>query len=231
MKTTSVEAFEKEIGYSFRNKELLTEALTHSSYANEGKKHLRNNERLEFLGDSVLSVIVAEHLFLHFKHIPEGELTKLRASLVCEQALYEFSHKIHLGDYLLLGRGEENTGGRERPSVVSDAFEAVIAAIFLDGGMEQAKKYVLSFIPNDLNPKKATAFSDYKTVLQEIIQQNREEKIDYVLSGESGPDHNKTFVVEVHLNSNVIGIGSGKSKKQAEQNAAKEALKLMGYEA
>ncbi len=223
--------FEREIGYTFKNKKLLTEALTHSSYANEGKKHLHNNERLEFLGDSVLSVIIAEHLFQHFKHIPEGELTRLRASLVCEQALFEFAQKIRLGEFILLGRGEENTGGRERPSIVSDAFEAVIAAVFLDGGMEAAKKYVLSFVPDDLSPKKCSGFSDYKTVLQEIIQQNKEEKVEYVLTDESGPDHNKTFVIEVHLNSNVIGTGKGKSKKQAEQNAAKEALKLMGYEA
>ncbi|MGI5895834.1 MAG: ribonuclease III [Oscillospiraceae bacterium] len=223
--------FEAQIGYQFQNKQLLVEALTHSSYANEGKKHLHNNERLEFLGDSVLSVIVAEYLFLHFKHIPEGELTRLRASLVCEQALYEFSKKIHLGEFLLLGRGEENTGGRERPSILSDAFEAVIAAIFLDGGMEAAKPYVLSFIPRDLSPKKSQNFTDYKTTLQEIIQQNREEKVEYVLTSESGPDHNKTFEIDIHLNSNIIGTGTGKSKKQAEQNAAKEALKLMGYEA
>lgn len=224
-------AFEQEIHYSFKNKKLLKQALTHSSYANEGKKHLQNNERLEFLGDSVLSIVVAEHLFRNFKHIPEGELTRLRASLVCEQALFEFSQKIHLGDYLLLGKGEENTGGRERPSIVSDAFEAVIAAVFLDGGMEEAKRYVLSFIPDDLTPEMAHSLADYKTALQEIIQQNREEKVEYVLTSESGPDHNKTFEIEVRLNSNVIGRGKGKSKKQAEQNAAKEALTLMGYEA
>lgn len=231
MQAVDLSAFEQEIHYSFKNKKLLKQALTHSSYANEGKKHLRNNERLEFLGDSVLSIVVAEHLFRNFKHIPEGELTRLRASLVCEQALFEFSQKIHLGDYLLLGKGEENTGGRERPSIVSDAFEAVIAAVFLDGGMEEAKRYVLSFIPDDLTPEMAHSLADYKTALQEIIQQNREEKVEYVLTSESGPDHNKTFEIEVRLNSNVIGRGKGKSKKQAEQNAAKEALTLMGYEA
>ncbi len=231
MQAVDLSAFEQEIHYSFKNKKLLKQALTHSSYANEGKKHLQNNERLEFLGDSVLSIVVAEHLFRNFKHIPEGELTRLRASLVCEQALFEFSQKIHLGDYLLLGKGEENTGGRERPSIVSDAFEAVIAAVFLDGGMEEAKRYVLSFIPDDLTPEMAHSLADYKTALQEIIQQNREEKVEYVLTSESGPDHNKTFEIEVRLNSNVIGRGKGKSKKQAEQNAAKEALTLMGYEA
>ena len=231
MQAVDLSAFEQEIHYSFKNKKLLKQALTHSSYANEGKKHLQNNERLEFLGDSVLSIVVAEHLFRNFKHIPEGELTRLRASLVCEQALFEFSQKIHLGDYLLLGKGEENTGGRERPSIVSDAFEAVIAAVFLDGGMEEAKRYVLSFIPDDLTPEMAHSLADYKTALQEIIQQNREEKVEYVLTSESGPDHNKTCEIEVRLNSNVIGRGKGKSKKQAEQNAAKEALTLMGYEA
>ena len=231
MQAVDLSAFEQEIHYSFKNKKLLKQALTHSSYANEGKKHLQNNERLEFLGDSVLSIVVAEHLFRNFKHIPEGELTRLRASLVCEQAHFEFSQKIHLGDYLLLGKGEENTGGRERPSIVSDAFEAVIAAVFLDGGMEEAKRYVLSFIPDDLTPEMAHSLADYKTALQEIIQQNREEKVEYVLTSESGPDHNKTFEIEVRLNSNVIGRGKGKSKKQAEQNAAKEALTLMGYEA
>ena len=231
MQAVDLSAFEQEIHYSFKNKKLLKQALTHSSYANEGKKHLQNNERLEFLGDSVLSIVVAEHLFRNFKHIPEGELTRLRASLVCEQALFEFSQKIHLGDYLLLGKGEENTGGRERPSIVSDAFEAVIAAVFLDGGMEEAKRYVLSFIPDDLTPEMAHSLADYKTALQEIIQQNREEKVEYVLTSESGPDHNKTYEIEVRLNSNVIGRGKGKSKKQAEQNAAKEALTLMGYEA
>lgn len=222
--------FEKMCGYTFHNRKLLTEALTHSSYANEGKRFSHNNERLEFLGDSVLSVVVSEFLFKKYPNIPEGELSKLRASLVCEQSLFEFAKQIDLSRYILLGKGEENTGGRERPSIVSDAFEAVIAAVFLDGGMEKAKKYVLSFLPEQMNPKEAFNFSDYKTTLQEVIQQNREEKVEYVLISESGPDHNKTFEVEVHLNSNVIGRGSGKSKKQAEQLAAKEALSLMGYE-
>ncbi len=225
-----LEEFEQKIGYQFHNKKLLQEALTHSSYANEGKKHLVCNERLEFLGDSVLSVIVANHLFHKYQKDPEGELTKLRAALVCEKALDRFAQKIDLGQYLYLGKGEEVTGGRERPSILADAFEAVIAAIFLDGGMASARKFVLSFIPDKLDVSKASSLNDYKTALQEVIQQNREEKIEYVLTGENGPDHNKTFEVEVHLNSNVIGKGTGKSKKQAEQNAAKEALELMGYE-
>lgn len=222
--------FEEIIGYQFKNKQLLHEALSHSSYANERKKVRRSNERLEFLGDSVLSIIVSRYLFEHFDHLPEGELTKIRASLVCEKSLFVFAQKIRLGEALLLGKGEENTGGRERPSIVADAFEAVIAAVFLDGGLEAATDYVLGFLPKDLDKtKRAESFSDYKTVLQEIIQQNPEEKVEYILVEQSGPDHNKAFVVNVCLNSNVIGSGTGKSKKQAEQMAAKEALLLMGY--
>ncbi len=221
--------FENKIGYTFKNKDLLHEALSHSSYANENKHHGRHsNERLEFLGDSVLSIVVSEHLFTHFKHLPEGELTKIRASLVCEKALFEFSKKIDLGQHILLGKGEENSGGRERPSIVSDAFEAVIAAIFLDGGMEAAEKYVLSFIPKNLDSNSAKALQDYKTMLQEIIQRNPEERVEYVLADQIGPDHDRKFVVNVCLNSNIIGTGEGHSKKQAEQAAAKEALKLMG---
>ena len=147
--------FEKKIGYTFKNKDLLYEALSHSSYANEYRHGRSSNERLEFLGDSVLSIVVSVHLFTHFKHLPEGELTKIRASLVCENALFEFSKKIDLGKYILLGKGEENSGGRERPSIVSDAFEAVIAAVYLDGGMDAATKYVLSFMPEHLDKNRA----------------------------------------------------------------------------
>jgi len=222
--------FQQKIGYSFSDESLLKRALTHSSYANEGKKKGKHNERLEFLGDSVLSVIVAEHLFTTYHQIPEGELTKLRASLVCEKALDVFAAKIDLGKYLYLGRGEELTGGRSRPSIIADAFEAVIAAIYLDGGLEAAKGFVLGFIPEDLDIHKPNPLSDYKTALQEVIQQNREEKVSYELIGERGPDHAKIFTVEVKLNSNIIGTGEGSSKKQAEQSAAREALKLMGYD-
>ena len=224
------EELERKIGYTFRDQKLLTRALTHSSYANEGKRHGKHNERLEFLGDSVLSIVVAKHLFLSYPNIPEGDLTKLRAGLVCEKALDVFADRIDLGKYLLLGKGEEMTGGRKRPSILADAFEALIAAIYLDGGMEEAERFVLSFIPKELDVKKANPLSDYKTALQEIIQQNREEKIEYLLVSEKGPDHAKVFTVEVLLNSNVIGTGEGRSKKQAEQNAAKEALSLMGYD-
>lgn len=221
--------FENKIGYTFKDKNLLHEALSHSSYANESRQHGRHsNERLEFLGDSVLSIVVSEHLFTHFKHLPEGELTKIRASLVCEKALFEFAKKIDLGQHILLGKGEENSGGRKRPSIVSDAFEAVIAAIFLDGGMKEASRYVLSFIPKNLDANSSKALQDYKTMLQEIIQRNPEERVEYVLVDQIGPDHDRKFVVNVCLNSNVIGRGEGHSKKQAEQAAAKEALKLMG---
>lgn len=221
--------FEKKIGYTFKNKELLHEALSHSSYANEIKRGRNSNERLEFLGDSVLSIVVSKHLFTHFKHLPEGELTKIRASLVCEKALFEFSKKIDLGKHILLGKGEENSGGRARPSIVSDAFEAVIAAVFLDGGMVEAEKYVLSFIPKNLEANSSKSLHDYKTMLQEIIQKNPEERVEYVLADQTGPDHDRKFVVQVRLNSNVIGTGEGHSKKQAEQAAAHEALRLMGY--
>ena len=224
------EEFQGKIRYYFNDKELLIEALSHSSYANEKRKGRNSNERLEFLGDSVLSIVVSQYLFEHFTHLPEGELTKIRASLVCEKSLYEFAKQIDLGEHILLGKGEENTGGRERVSILADAFEAVIAAVFLDGGLEAAKRHILKFIPKDIDDRKPVSFSDHKTILQEIIQKNPEEKVEYKLVGQSGPDHNKAFKVQVRLNSNVIGTGIGRSKKEAEQMAAKEALELMGYE-
>ena len=219
---------EKNMGYIFKNPDLLKTSLTHSSYANEVKKVTQNNERLEFLGDAVLSIIVSEYLFKNFSHLPEGELTKLRASLVCEKNLAEYSRKLNVGQFLLLGKGEEMNGGRERSSILADAFEAILAALYLDSDMSTATEYVLKFVKNQLENTKEINFKDYKTILQEIIQQNREEKIQYVLKDEYGPDHDKHFVSEVHLNSNVIGKGEGKSKKEAEQQAAKEALELMG---
>lgn len=222
---------EDSIQYTFKNKKLLTEALSHSSYANENKKNRKSNERLEFLGDSVLSIVVSQYLFEHFSHFPEGDLTKIRASLVCEKSLHVFAKQIGLGKHLLLGKGEENTGGRERASILADAFEALIAAIFLDGGLEAARTHILRFIPKDLDLQKNPAFNDYKTILQEIIQQNPEEKVEYVIVDQSGPDHNKAFTVNVCLNGHIIGVGTGRSKKEAEQMAAREALELMGYEA
>ena len=224
-----LEEFEQVINYRFKNRELLFEALSHSSFANESKHRYRSNERLEFLGDSVLSIVVSDYLFEHFKDIPEGELTKTRATLVCEKALYNFGCEIDLGSYIMLGKGEELAGGRERPSIIADAFEAVIAAIYLDGGMEPAKRHILRFLPEDVQSAVAEAYDDSKTILQEIIQKNPEERVEYCLVGESGPDHNKSFTVRVMLNSNVIGEGTAHSKKSAEQMAAQEALKLMGW--
>ena len=223
----SLALLQKKINYSFKNEKLLFEALSHSSFANENKNY-KSNERLEFLGDSVLSIVVSDYIFKHFTHIPEGDLSKLRASLVCESSLFEFAKTIDLGSHIFLGKGEDMNGGRERPSIVSDAFEAVIAAIYLDGGIEAARPYILSFIPKDITPKGSDAFHDYKTILQEVIQRNPEEKIIYNLKDEFGPDHDKHFTVQVMLNQNVIAEGTGRSKKAAEQEAAKEALALMG---
>lgn len=222
-----MENLEKKIGYTFKNKELLKTALTHSSFANEQGGNVKYNERLEFLGDSVLGIITAEYLFINHRDFPEGELTKVRSALVCEKALFNFATEIGLGEYLFLGKGEANTGGRERPSILADAFEALIAAIYLDGGMEQAKAFVLRFIKKAQN-EAIEVNTDYKTKLQEIIQKNPEERVEYVIIDETGPDHDKRFIVGVKLNSNIIGKGEGRSKKQAEQLAAKEALRLMG---
>ena len=216
------EDLQQVLHYTFKNPALLRIALTHTSFANESKVPTTHNERLEFLGDSVLSVVVADHLF-HQSKRPEGELSRMRASLVSEEALFQFAQEIHLGDYLRLGRGEDLGGGRNRPSVVSDAFEALIAALYLDGGMETARNFILPFITEG-----KTAEEDYKTRLQEVIQQNPEEKLHYEVESENGPDHDKKFVVAVYLNSNRMAAGEGRSKKAAEQQAAKEALRLMG---
>ena len=216
------EQLQEVLHYTFKNPALLRIAMTHTSFANESKVPSTHNERLEFLGDSVLSVVVADYLFHHSKR-PEGELTRMRASLVSEEALFQFAQEIHLGDYLRLGRGEDLGGGRNRPSVVSDAFEALIAALYLDGGMETACNFILPFITEG-----KTAEEDYKTRLQEVIQQNPEEKLHYEVESENGPDHDKKFVVAVYLNSNRMAAGEGRSKKAAEQQAAKEALRLMG---
>lgn len=221
--------FEEKLGHRFHNKKYLITALTHSSYANEAKGKEESNERLEFLGDSVLGFVVADYLFQNYTQFPEGDLTKNRAALVCEKACCGFAKQIDLGNYLRLSHGEQNSGGRTRSSILADAFEAVIAAIYLDAGMEEARKFILRFVLPMLKTHKPKAFKDYKTALQEIIQQNPEEHLEYVLTGESGPDHDKHFTVEVHLNSNVIGKGGGRSKKEAEQQAAREALELMGY--
>ena len=219
----------ERLGYTFRDAGLLKKALTHSSYANEGRHGLQSNERLEFLGDSVLGRVAANYLFRR-ETGPEGELTKLRAAIVCEKALCSYARELQLGDCLLLGKGERSTGGAERPSILADAFEAVTAAMYLDGGFPPVEKFLTRFLEKEVSNQRRLHFKDYKTTLQEIIQQNPEERLEYVLTGESGPDHNKVFHVEVHLNSNVIGSGRGRSKKEAEQLAAREALKLMGYD-
>lgn len=217
---------EEAIGYRFRHRAYLEEALTHSSYVN-GKHN--SNERLEFLGDSVLSVVVSKYLFESLD-VPEGKLTKIRAKLVCEDSLYEFAKQIDLGARIKLGKGEENTGGRDRRSILADAFEALIAAIYLDGGLEEARTFIMRFIPPIEEIKNGRLiFGDYKTVLQEIIQQNPEERIEYEITGERGAAHQRVFTANVLLNGQTIGTGSGKSKKEAEQAAAKEAVSLMGY--
>ncbi len=216
---------EKTIGYYFGQPALLDEALTHSSYANEhGQNRISCNERLEFLGDSVLSIIVSEYLFAKRPKMPEGELTRRRAALVCEEALAGFAREIELGRAMKLGKGEGKTGGADRDSTLADCFEALIASIYLDGGMEPARCFVMRFV----NEHDNDGVRDYKTELQEVIQKNPEERVRYVVVSETGPDHNKVFTVEVRLNSNTIGRGSGHSKKEAEQSASREALELMG---
>jgi ribonuclease-3 len=215
---------QKNLGYKFKDISLLKTALTHSSYANEQNDGTQCNERLEFLGDSILGFVSAKYFYQTFNW-PEGELTKHRAAKVCENALCTFARELEIGPALRLGKGEVRMGGADRPSILADAFEAVLAAVFLDGGLDEASKIVLRFIPRQDGLEKA---KDYKTTLQEVIQRNREEHVEYVLTDSSGPDHAKVFTVEVHLNSNVIGRGTGKSKKLAEQQAAKEALALMG---
>ena len=222
---------ENKIKYSFKNKNLLMLALTHSSYCNENRKKgfTESNERSEFLGDSVLSVITAEFLFHRFPTVDEGFLTRTRAALVCEDTLSVFANNLSLGDYMLFGKGESaSTGGRHRKSTLADAFEAVIAAIYLDGGMDEAKKFVLPFISDMLETVIKIGTEDYKSRLQRIVQQTPEEVLTYTMVGEDGPPHDRTFEYEVYLNSNLLGRGKGKSKREAEQAAAREALILLG---
>jgi len=217
----------KRTGYKFKDEGLLRRALTHSSYANE--KRCASNERLEFLGDSVLSLLTSEFLFEHYRRLPEGELTKLRAALVCEKSLCGFARQLSIGDALFVGKGEDTAGARERPSTLADAFEALLAAIYLDGGLDCARQFVLPYIEKAAAAaEKGEVFKDYKTILQEIVQQTPGERLEYMLTGEEGPDHNKRFFSRVLLNSNVLGEGSGRTKKEAEQNAARAALELMG---
>ena len=222
-----IKDLEAAIGYRFQNISLLQNALTHSSYANERwHDSLKSNERLEFLGDSILGMVVAEYLYRNFPDRPEGELTRMRADMVCETSLAAVADKIGLGEHLLLGHGEERFGGRKRASILADAVESVIAACFLDGGMEAAKAFVAKFVLTEV-PVKQLHNADYKTALQELVQQKKDQVLAYTLVGESGPDHDKEFRVEVSLNGNVIGTGVGRSKKRAEQDAARNALEAL----
>ena len=218
--------FEKNLGYTFRDKSLLRNALTHSSYANEHKKEgMGSNERLEFLGDAILGLVVAEHLFRTYPGRPEGELTKLRAELVCEKNLAEVAGILQLGKVLRLGHGESHGGGSHRPSMLADAVEAVLAAAYLDGGMEVPKGIIHRLILQ--REIKSGGNGDYKTRFQELVQRNRDQVISYALVGETGPDHDKTFLVEVSLNGSVVGSGKGSSKKRAEQDAAHWAIEKL----
>ena len=222
-----IKELESALGYRFRNVALLQNALTHSSYANERwHNSLLSNERLEFLGDSVLGMLVADYLYRNFPDRPEGELTRMRADMVCEQTLAAAANKIGIGEHLLLGHGEEQGGGRSRNSILADAMESVIAACFLDGGLGAALTVVQKFILVEV-PVTRLHNVDYKTRLQELVQQKKNQTLSYALVGESGPDHDKKFVVEVRLNGNVVGSGSGSSKKRAEQSAAASAIEKL----
>ena len=225
-------AFEEIIGYKFNNQELLKTALTHSSYANENRgKHILFNERLEFLGDSVLSLIVSNYLFENYKKLPEGDLTKARATIVCERSLWECAVNIEMGNYLILGKGEELTGGRTRVSILADAYEALIAAIYLDGGFTVVREWLLGQLYDTiLNAVKGKSFTDFKTALQERVQSNGTVNIHYEVVGESGPDHRKIFSVNVLIDGKILGMGEGNSKKSAEQMAAQDALFKIGAE-
>ena len=233
----SPEELQKRIGYAFRDPRYLEQALTHSSYSNEtGARdhHLRCNERLEFLGDSILSLAASEFLYRQYARSPEGDLTRMRAASVCEEALAAYAEEIGLGEHLRLGKGENLSGGAKKPAILADAFEALLAAIYLDAGesgFEEVKKFVLPFIARRVDGLSVASGADCKSLLQQFVQQDKEEhRLEYRLVGESGPDHNKTFSVEVFLDSNKIGSGEGHSKKQAEQMAADSALNLFGVE-
>ncbi len=223
-----MEKLEERLGYRFQNSQLLANALTHSSYANEHREEgMPSNERLEFLGDSVLGMVVADHLYREHPNMPEGELTRIRASLVCETSLYETAKLLNLGSYLRLGRGENAGGGRKRPSILADATEAVLAAVYLDGGLEAARQLIERFIIG-YEKEKQQEKRDYKTALQELVQRKSGQNLTYELTGESGPSHAKVFSVTVRLNGQELGSGQGRSKKAAEQAAAKTAVAALG---
>ena len=219
-----IKDLENAIGYRFKNISLLQNALSHSSYANERwHDSLKSNERLEFLGDSILGMVTAEFLYRNFPDRPEGDLTRMRADMVCERALARIAEQLDLGRHILLGHGEETGGGRTRHSILADAVESVIAACFLDGGMEPASRFIHAFVLTEV-PVKRLKNTDYKTGLQELVQQKKNQVLSYTLVGESGPDHDKQFLVEVSLNGKVVGRGQGTSKKRAEQDAARAAI-------
>lgn len=221
-----MKTLEEQLGYQFKNRGLLENALTHSSYANEHRDAgISSNERLEFLGDSVLGMVVADHLYREHPQMPEGELTRTRAALVCEGSLVEVARGLDLGKYLRLGKGEDAGGGRARPSILADATEAVLAAVYLDGGIAQARRLIRALILG--NEEEMSASRDYKTALQELIQRESGQKLTYHLVGEEGPDHAKRFSVEVELNGKTVGAGAGSTKKAAEQNAAKAAIETL----
>ena len=217
-----MEALQQKLEYRFRDIALLRTALTHSSYANE--HHCASNERLEFVGDSVLGMVTAAYLYQNFPELPEGKMTRLRAELVCEQSLWEVAQKLELGQKLLLGRGEDSSGGRRRPSILADCVEAVIAAVYLDGGMEPARRLIDSYILSKLDGDSSTLMRDWKTELQEFVQQKPGKTLSYRMIGESGPDHMKRFTASVSCDGVVIGTGEGGTKKEAEQMAARAAL-------
>lgn len=222
----AIKLFEKNIQYFFKNQALLKEALTHSSFSNERKDNVvNNNERLEFLGDAVLSIVISDHLFKNHIDLPEGELTKIRSKIVCEATLGDCARRIDLGRFMFFGKGEEMTGGRNRTSILADAFEALIAAIYLDGGIEASRKFIMHHMREQVqNAIVGKVFLDYKTHLQEIVQIRKDNRIKYEIIGEEGPDHCKLFYTQVKLNDIVIGYGKGRSKKEAEQEAAKMAI-------
>ncbi|MCD7753026.1 MAG: ribonuclease III [Clostridiales bacterium] len=223
-----MKTLEEKLGYQFQDRSLLENALTHSSYANEHHAtHAQSNERLEFLGDSVLGMVVADYLYRNFPDLPEGDLTRMRASLVCEGNLVNVAALWDLGAYLRLGKGEESCGGRERPSIRADAVEAVLAAVYLDGGIVQARRLVQRFILDNMS-QVVPAVQDFKTALQELVQRRSGQVLTYHLLSQSGPDHAKTFEMEVRLNGKPVGAGKGRSKKDAEQAAAQAALKVLG---
>jgi len=218
---------EAQLKYKFRDRSLLQTALTHSSYANENRGSAVCNERLEFLGDSILGLVVADFLYRRYADMPEGQMTRLRSELVCEQSLVRVAQRLGLGDELRLGRGEERSGGHKRPSILADAVEATIAAMYLDGGMEPARAFITEYILAELKTEKPFCSTDYKTALQELVQRQSGQCLEYTILSESGPDHSKTFTAQVSLNGSPVGVGTGSTKKESEQAAACAALQTM----